>query len=445
MAAVQGKKSAIRSTNANAAANAIAAGVLALLFAGILGMATSVQAADWRQFRGPNDDGSSGDAAINLDWNAKPPATLWTFPLSDGGWSNPSVGDRRVFQVDHVETPAGTDAQGQPEAAKSEDVVRALDLATGKEIWHYAYPGGKIDENGSFTGACPALDGGKVYTASRYLVVNCLDAKTGEKIWTRDARTDFAARPAEDKWMFNAAPFIDENRLVIIPGGPDAAVVALDKNTGATLWQSPGGPAGDPPPILLGTGEAKQYVVFNAEGLFGLDPKDGKRLWLQPWKTAYNQNAASPIVIGKRILISSAHGVGTGLIDVTDNKPTVVWQNKEVQSRFPSPVIVNGFVYVTSEPEAPGFLVCLDPATGKIQWKQGGFEWGPETAVAGAVLVMDGKSGDIVLVAADPAAYRELGRIRPMEKGTAWNFPIVTDGKMLVRNKKTLYCLDVAP
>jgi outer membrane protein assembly factor BamB len=428
-----------------APARALAVFSLLLLLAASLGPAPSAQAADWRQFRGPNGDGSSGDAAINMDWAAKPPATLWTFPLSDGGWSNPCVGDGRVFQIDHVETPAGTDAQGQPAPAKSEDVVRALDLATGKEIWHTAYAGGKKDDNGSFTGACPVLDGGKVYTTSRYLLVNCLDAKTGAVLWTRDARKDFAAKPAEDKWMFNAAPFIDENRLVIVPGGPEAAVVALDKNTGETLWQSPGGLAGDPPPIILGAGDAKQYVVFNAEGLIGLDPKDGKRLWLQPWKTDYNQNAASPIAIGKRILISSAHGVGTGLIDVTDNQPTVVWQNKEVQSRFPSPVLVKDFVYVTSEPEAPGFLVCLDPATGKIQWKQGGFEWGQETAVAGAVIAMDGKSGDMVLVAADPAAYRELGRIRPMEKGTAWNFPIVTDGKMLVRNKKMLYCLDVAP
>jgi len=66
----------------------------------------------------------------------------------------------------------------------------------------------------------------------------------------------------------------------------------------------------------------------------------------------------------------------------------------------------------------------------------GGFEWGPETAAGGAVIVMDGKSGDIVLVAADPAAYRELGRIRPMEKGTAWNSPVVADGKMLVRTRR---------
>lgn len=405
----------------------------------------AAHAGDWRQFRGPNGDGSTGDAAINMDWTAKPPATLWTFPLSDNGWGNPCVGDGRVFQIDHVETPAGTDAQGQPTAAQSEDVLRALDLATGKEIWHSAYAGGKKDDNGSFTGACPALDNGKVYTSSRYLLVSCFDAKTGDKIWSRDARADFAAKPAEDKWMFNAAPFIDDNRVVIIPGGPDAAVVALDKNTGETLWKSPGGPAGDPPPVVFGAGDAKQYLVFNAEGLLGLDPKDGKRLWLQPWKTDYNQNAASPLVIGKRIFVSSAHGVGAGLIDVTDNKPSVVWQNKEVQSRFPSPVAVNGFVYVTSEPEAPGFLVCLDPATGKIQWKQGGFEWGQETAVPGAVIAMDGKNGDIVLVAADPAAYRELGRIRPMEKGTAWNSPIVADGKMFVRNRKMLYCIDVAP
>jgi len=399
---------------------------------GYLGVTSMSLANEWRQYRGPKGDGISADLAINLDWNARPPALLWSLPLGDEGWSNPSVGDGRVFLLDHEGKDGGADR------------VRALDLKTGRVIWSVSFSGPSREKYG-YTAPSPALDQGKLYCVSRQLQVICLDAITGKEIWRRDAARDFSGKPAETAWGHAASPLVDDQQVILVPGGPDAAVVALDKATGQTRWKAPGGAAGYASPIFYGEGAARQVVVFNSEGLIGFNPADGRRLWTQPWLTGCNQNSATPIVIGKRLFISSAWNVGSGLVDITDNKPTVVWKTKDLQARFSSPVHVNGFIYGVTMPQTPGTLVCLDAATGETKWKQPGFEFGPIGAAGGAIIVMNGKTGDVILVEANSAAYKELGRIKQDPPTAAWNMPIVVDGKLLVRNKKVLLCFNVAP
>ncbi len=46
------------------------------------------------------------------------------------------------------------------------------------------------------------------------------------------------------------------------------------------------------------------------------------------------------------------------------------------------------------------------------------------------------------MVNAVPTGYEELGQIKPLE-GQSWTAPIVADGKLLVRNKQALVCLDL--
>ena len=407
----------------------------AVLLCAVAGFAVSAQPnAEWRQFRGPNGSGISGDSAINLDWQAKPPAKLWSVPLNDAGWANPCVANGMVFLLDHQAAPATI-----------EDIVRALDLKTGRGSWTFSCPGLSKNQNG-FTGASPAFDDNRVYVISRLLLVTCLDAQTGQKIWQRDCAAEFTgAKAAETAWGFNASPLVDENRLILVPGAPDAAVVALNKVTGETIWKTPGRQAAHASPIIYRSGDAKQYVIFNSEGLVGINPVDGKRLWTAPHTTQFNQNSATPIVVGNRIFMTSAFNVGSALVDVADNKPSTVWSSKELQSRFSSPVCIKDCIYGVTQPENPGSLVCLDSGTGKVNWKQPGFEFGPISAAGGAILALNGKTGDVVLIEANAEKYNELGRIKLAPEGAAWNLPIVAGGNLLVRTKKNLFCFNVAP
>jgi len=388
----------------------------------IISLSVSAYAADWPQFRGPNGTGISSETGINKSWKTKPPEVLWTMPLSDDGFAGPAVAEGKVFIIDHK---------------RPNDVVRALDINTGEQLWAFQYPeiGGS---NYGFARSTPAINGGKVYTLSRSGLLHCLSAADGAKVWSRNIIADFHGRPP--KWQVAASPIIDGDKLIVAPGGQGAAVVALDKNTGNTIWQGGGSDrCGYATPVIATIGEKKQYVVFTGVSLIGVDIENGKLLWRFPWKTNHDVNAAMPIVHRNFIFITSGYRHGCALVKIVRGKAVPAWENKEMQAHFSSPILYKGHFYGTGD---PGFLMCLDPKTGKALWKKRGFEKGGIIAVDGTIIGLNGRGGDLIMAALSSEAYRELGRIKPLG-GQSWTAPVIAGGKLIVRNKKALACIDL--
>jgi outer membrane protein assembly factor BamB len=171
--------------------------------------------------------------------------------------------------------------------------------------------------------------------------------------------------------------------------------------------------------------------------LIAVDAKTGKLLWHVPWRTNCDVSGATPIVMGNTVFITSGYGLGCALVQFTYADAKVLWQSKGLQSRFGTPLLFNGYVYCT---EDPNDLVCMDPKTGKVAWKQPNFEWGGTTGIGGGMaMVFDGKGGDLVLIKLTPEKYQEIGRFKPLG-GQSWTAPIVTNGKLIVRNKTALAC-----
>jgi outer membrane protein assembly factor BamB len=387
-----------------------------------LGLALVCFGADWPQFRGPLGSGISLETGINKDWAHRLPTELWRVPLTDEGYGGPAVADGRVFTMDH---------QG------AEDIVRALDLATGQEIWRFAYPDADAPNYG-FTRSTPTIAGGKVYTVSRLGKVHCLDAQTGVVVWSRDLVGDLGGLRPE--WDYAASPVLDGQALIVCPGGPNGTVATLDRDTGETIWQGGGDDVpGYATPVVAEIQGVKQYVVFTGVSLIGLDAGSGQLLWRHPWETSYQVNAATPLVEGDRVFITSNYRRGCAMLQITPAGPQVLWENTELQAHFNSPVGFGGHIYGTTD---PGDLVCLDPNTGAALWRQPGFEKGGLCLVDGVLIVLDGRGGDCVMVSATPDGYRELGRFRPLG-GQSWVAPIVADGKLIVRNNQTLACFDL--
>ena len=397
-----------------------------LVMCGIAGLLLSVSATlwagDWPYWRGPNKDGISPETGINKNWSQKPPRVLWQVPMSDRGYAGPSVADGKVFIIDHQGT---------------NDVVRAIDIESGDDVWQFTYPDAK-GENRGFDRATPVVDGDRVYTLCRMGPLHCLEVKTGNKLWARDIIAEFKGKLPQ--WLLAMSPFIDGDKLITCPGGPNAAVVALDKKTGRTIWQGGGSDKpGYATPVAATLGGKEQYVVFTGKNLIGVDAANGKLLWSVPWETGYDVNAATPIVSGDTIFITSGYKHGCALVKVTGRNARIVWENKEIQSHFNTPVLVDGYLYGTTD---PGRLVCMKMATGEVQWAQRGFEKGGIVVVDGTIIAVDGANGDVAMVKLSPESYQELGRIKPLG-GQSWSPPIVAQGKLIVRNRSALACLDL--
>lgn len=371
---------------------------------------------DWPNFHGPYHDNISAETGLRKDWSQTPPKLLWKTAMSDDGYAGPCVADGKVFIVDH---------------AGSEDVLRAIDLSNGQDVWTYRYRDADQSNNG-FARATPAYDHGKLYIVSRLGAVACVDAKSGKPIWTGDLTREFGGvRP---QWDYSASPLIDGDRLILVPGGPGAAVVAVDKATGRTIWKGGGSDRpGYATPVKAKIGGRAQYVVFLARGVEGVDPANGSVLWRQEWITSYDVNAATPVVTDHGVFITSDYGRGCAMVNPGGG---IRWENKSMQAHFSSPVLYRGKLYGTSD---PGKLMCIDPASGGTLWEQPGFEKGGITIADGAIIALNGSNGDCIVCEASPSSYRELGRFTPLG-GQSWTAPIVAQGRLIVRNKSALAC-----
>ena len=379
-------------------------------------------AADWPQFHGPEATGFSRETGLNKSWTDHVPATLWKVPMHDNGYAGPAVADGKVFIIDHQD---------------KQDIVRALDVKTGAEVWTFAYPDAAGDNYG-FSRSTPTFNAGKLYVAGRQGQIFCLDATTGAKCWSHDLVAEFGARLPN--WLYTVSPLIDGDQLIVEPGGPNATLVALKKDTGAVIWKGGGDfPPNYATPRIATLNGIRQYVTFTQKALIGVDTTDGHLLWSYPWATGCDVNAASPVIGGNMIFITSGYGHGCAMIEITAQGPVKRWENKSMQSHFSTPLGYQGHLYGSSD---PGKLVCLDAKDGSVCWEQKGFEKGPVLGLDDAFIALDGRTGDCVLVKFDPAAYTELARFKPLG-GQSWTAPILANGKLIVRNKTTLACIDL--
>jgi outer membrane protein assembly factor BamB len=390
--------------------------------AGIVFLAVAASAEDWPCFLGPQGNCSSPETGINKDWRAKPPKELWRVALTDNGYSCPSVAGGKVFIVDHK---------------GASDIVRAFDLESGAELWRFAYADAAKNRNGC-SYATPTCDEGLIYTLSKDGRLHCLDARDGKVVWRLNLVTDAGA--VSPYWGYAAVPVVDGSKLLVVAGGGKGLLLALDKKTGEIVWRGGGtGNASYASPVIATIRGKTQYVVFGAKGLVGIDPDGGAALWEAPWDTKHDCHSSTPVVIGDRVFITSNYKRGCTLVEVGAAGTRRVWEHKNVQSHFTTPVLHEGRLYCTSD---PGRLVCLDVASGEVVWSRKGFEKGGLCAVDGTLIVCDGKTGDVVMCKLTPDGYRELGRVKPLG-GQSWPPPIVAHGRLIVRNRKAMVCLDL--
>jgi outer membrane protein assembly factor BamB len=88
-----------------------------------------------------------------------------------------------------------------------------------------------------------------------------------------------------------------------------------------------------------------------------------------------------------------------------------------------------------------GPVKCVEIATGQVKWEQPGFGPGHVILAGDQVLALSDK-GDLVLFAADPAAYKEVARAHVVD-GKCWTTPALANGRVYVRSTKEAACVEV--
>ena len=392
----------------------------------IIASISTVACADWLSYRGPTQNGVSLEKGVGTQFPAEGPKVLWKTNVGTGT-SSVTVSAGRAYTMGNH---------------RGKDSVVCFDTKSGRELWKHEYPlalDPRMFEGG--TAATPTIDGNRVYTVSHQGDLFCRDAASGRKIWYKHYQKDFRGR--RPQWGFAGSPTIEGNFVILDVGAKGASTVALDKTTGNVVWKSGDDAAGYATPVVATIGGKRTVVMFKASHLVGLDLKDGRELWRTEWKTNYDVNAATPIVVGDRIFISSGYGAGCALIEISGGAAVQKWRNKNLKAHINSPVFSNGFLYGIDDnasPSAP--LVCLDFATGQEKWSERG--------IGGALIAADGKliilseRGELIVAEESPAGFHPLARAQVLGK-RCWVQPTFAAGQLYCRNNEgDLVCLDLA-
>ena len=372
---------------------------------------------DWPQWRGAHGDGLSHDVA----WNEHG-RTSWTAEIGLG-YSAPVVSAGRVFTL-------GFDT------ARSVDVLRALELDSGREVWRAEWPGELRDyQHEGGTLSTPAVAGELVIAGSSLGVVRAFRAADGTPVWTADRREELALDPRY--YGFAGSPIVDGDEVLINLD----RTLALKRETGELVWASEPLEALYTTPVLLHGDEHALVGVFSQQALHFLERSSGHEVTRFPWHESDRLvNAATPVIVGSRVFISSAYDHGCALVELTDDGARAVWANRDMKSKMAGCVLVDGALYGFDE----SLLKCLD-LEGHERWRLRGLGNGALSGGDGKLAVLS-SSGELIVARASTGAFEELARVALFDGGdggVCWTPPTIAGGRILARNNRgTLVCRD---
>ena len=389
---------------------------------------------DWPQWRGPNRDGHSRGRVAPASW----PQTLvpgWKLEVG-AGHSSPIVVGGRVFQFSR---------EGQDE------VVRALELASGRELWRQVYEvpyqmNPAATDHGKGPKSTPALADGRLFTLGISGILSAWDAQGGRLLWRKSFETSHRASSP----LYGAAmsPVVEGRYLIAHVGGhDDGALVALDAATGRPVWSWKGDGPGYASPVVATFDGVRQVVTQSQNSLVAVALDTGALLWKLALRTPYDQNAVTPIVSGALVFYS---GLDVPLAAArparkgADWTAATVWTNRDVASYLSTPVLVHGRIYGLSH-RKKGQWFCVDAASGRTLWLSDGrqAESAAIVAAAGALFLL-GTDAALTVAAPDAAGFRPL-RTWTVASSATWAHPIVLDAGILVKDADSLAFLRFKP
>jgi outer membrane protein assembly factor BamB len=423
------------------------AALAAYTFAAPVPAVKSGSGTDWPTFRGPNHSGVSAEQMA--DWPQDGPKLLWKKTDAGdigAGYGSPAVAGGKVFLF-------GSDSAKQT----GTEFVTCLDAADGKRVWQskLTTTEGKYNDGwGGGPRGTPTVDGDTVYVLGATGDLVALSADKGEVKWQKNLVKDFGG--GIPTWGYSESVTLDGDNLVCTPGSK-GGMLALNKKTGETVWQCKEltDAAGYASVVVAEVGGVKQYVTQTMKSGVGVRAKDGKLLWQVGEIGRATAVIPTPIVDADgRAFFTAGYRAGSELFQLSkDGDGTkaekVYTKNPVLQNQHGGVVRVGDYVYGHSDSNG---WVCFDYKKGPDEavWKDKGVGKGSCTAVGDSLLCYSEATGKVARVKATDKGYEELGSftipatstLRP-RSGKVWPHPVVSGGKLYLRDYELLYVYEV--
>ncbi len=397
----------------------------------------------WRTWGGPRANFTSAATGLADTWPDSGPPRLWTRTLGDG-YSGISEEDGVLYTAYR---------------RGSDDVVIAMDAASGKTRWETAYPapfqnaGGEKIAPGPY--AMPQIVGDRVVMASGTGLILSLDKRSGKIVWQHDLYKEYGGTRLGFGYSCHALPYKDTLIVLVggsagllswITGGSGSAVIAFTQRDGAVAWQNLSFENAHSSPLLITVDGQPQVVALLAQDVIGFSPVDGTELWRHPHPTNYGLAISTPVWGPDNILfVSSAYGSGSRALELhqAGGKTTVreLWANPRLQLHFGNAIRVGDHVYMSDAYTGPAILTAVDVKTGRAAWQRRLFAKAQLLHADGKLILLD-EEGTLALTIATPHAL-EVRSTVPLLKKTAWSPPTLVGTRLYVRDRTSVVALDL--
>ncbi|MFC1780806.1 PQQ-binding-like beta-propeller repeat protein [Planctomycetota bacterium] len=387
--------------------------------------------ADSPRFRGLNGDGQFDETGLMEEWSEEGPRLVWSVDNLGKGYSSATIADETVYVT------------GMDEQANGWLYAFNLD---GTEKWKTNY-GPEMEETGpavAGTRGTPAIDGDRIFVVSSFGKFIIFETTAGEIIETIDLLERFDAEQLQ--FGFAESPLFDGDKVICTPGGNEATVVALNRNTGETIWQSEelSLPSGYCSARIITHAGKKQIVTMLDNSIISLDPNTGELLWQANHEHRAGVQPNPPLYQDGMIYVSSGMGTGGQMLEISpDSKSaTSKWTDSTLDCQMHGLVLIDGYIYGTASSGQRG-LVCLEMKSGEVMWNQSDIGQGVVVSADGMLYVY-GADGNVHLIKPDSEKYSPISMFAvTMGTDEHWAHPTITGGRLYIRHGDVLMTYDI--
>jgi len=415
---------------------------------------TAIQAQDWPQFRGQDGSGvATNSDSLPTQWS--PNANIaWKAEMPGPGASSPIIVGDKVFVTCY--SGYGLDREEPGDMEKLMRHLVCFDRGTGEKLWQTdvkaalpedPYTGAGIPAHG-YASHTPVSDGENVYAFFGKSGVYAYDMD-GNELWQQDVGKE--SDPTT--WGSSSSPILHEDTVIITASAESQAVVGLNKKTGEEIWRQEAegldGMWGTPSLVEVEDGRTDLVMCVPRE-MWGLDPESGKLRWHA--NTNDSRHSYSSLVLeGNKIYAFTGRGGGSIAMEVGGegdvSESAVVWSGKDVAS-FASPVQHGAKLYVV----ASGVLTSVDAKTGervdrmRLQGakqtggRMGSLDYASPVVVGDRMFYLNGSGQMFVFSLGEEIEQVAINQVTN-DQETFWGSPAVSDGQMILRSDKHLYCI----
>jgi outer membrane protein assembly factor BamB len=401
----------------------------------------------WPGWGGPRRNFTSDTKGLADTWPPEGPKRLWSRPLGEGHSS--IIGEAgRLYTMYRPST-------GLRNNWKAEEVIVALDAASGKTIWEYRYPTSLETMNfsrGAGPHSTPLISGNRLFAASTDKQFFALDKPTGKLLWSHNFVKEYNALPNQMRWAvkpgYSASPIAYKDIVIAAVGAPERGVMAFSQNDGRVVWSAGNysdiAPAS--PQIITLEGE-QQLVITSGDGVHAYDPNTGKPIWEYLIPSRSGVNISSPVWCpeDRLLFVSCAYDGGSRVLQLARSgertEARELWYSNKMRVHFGNVLRIGDFFFGSSGDFGPSFLTAINARTGTIAWQDRSFAKVSFVAADGKVILLD-EDGNLGLVTLSAEGLKVLARA-PVATATSWTVPTLIGNTLYLRDRVNIQALSV--